>query len=272
MTLITPAELAGMLASATPPVVLDARWSGPGVLDRGREDFEAGHVPGSRWVSVEDELADRTKPGGRHPLPDREAFGSVLRIHGVRSDRPVVVLDASASQAAGRLWWMLVDAGLSEVYVLDGGFAAWQASGQPVQSGPAGRVEPGDVVVGPPALPVVCADEVADAHCGIWDVRAAERYRGESEPIDPRAGHVPGARSLPEQDNHRPDGRFRPLAELRRRFAQVRPGDIVYCGSGITASQTLLAMHAAGIDGVRLYPGSWSEWSSDPARPAERDR
>ncbi|SES02464.1 thiosulfate/3-mercaptopyruvate sulfurtransferase [Propionibacterium cyclohexanicum] len=267
MTLITPVELAGMLASATPPAVLDVRWSGPAAPGGGREDFEAGHVPGSQWISADDELSDRSKPGGRHPLPSRESFQTVLREHGVRRDRPVVVLDARDSQAAGRLWWMLTDAGLTDVHVLDGGFAAWQAAGLPVQAGPAEPVAPGDVVVGPPSLPTADADEVARASRNIWDVRAPERFRGDREPIDPRAGHIPGARNLPEQDNHRRDGRFKSVEELQRNLAQVRPGDIVYCGSGITAAQTLLALHIAGIDGVRLYPGSWSDWSGDPARP-----
>lgn len=270
MTLITPVELAAMLASATPPAVLDVRWSGPAAPGGGRKEFEAGHVPSSQWISTDEELADRSKPGGRHPLPSRAAFQAMLRSHGVRQGRPAVVLDAADSQAAGRLWWMLVDAGLREVRVLDGGFAAWQAAGLPVQAGPAEPVEPGDVVVGPPTMPVADADEVAGASRNIWDVRAPERFRGDSEPIDPAAGHIPGARNLPEQDNHRPDGRFKPVEELQKNFEGVRPGDIVYCGSGITAAQTVLAMHVAGIDGVRLYPGSWSDWSSDPARPVAR--
>lgn len=270
MTLITPTELAAMMASPTPPVVLDMRWGGPAAPGSGRAEFEDGHIPRSQWVSTDEELADLSKPGGRHPLPDRDAFQAAMRRHGVRQDRPVVALDGAESLSAGRLWWLLTDAGFPEVLVLDGGFAAWQAAGLPVQEGPAEPVATGDAVVGPPQLPVVDAADIAGVSRNIWDVRTPERFRGETEPIDPVAGHVPGAHNLSARGAHRPDGRFKPADELQRVFADVRPGDVVYCGSGVTASQVLLAMHIAGIDGVRLYPGSWSDWISDPSRPVAR--
>lgn len=267
MTLTTPAQLAAMLGDDV--VVLDARWSGPAGPDTGKDEFEKGHIPGAQWVSVDEELADASRGIGRHPLPSPHDFQADMRRHGVSNGSRVVVMDGANSQAAGRLWWMLKDAGVDSV-VLNGGFLAWQAAGFPVETGPAVIPEPGDIELHPGQLPQADSDEVAQTTVNLWDVRGAERYRGESEPIDPIAGHVPGAKSLPEGLCHRPDGRFLPAAELQAVFAGVAPGDIVYCGSGMTASQALLAMHSAGIDGVKLWPGSWSEWSrTDPARPVE---
>lgn len=262
--LIQPDELARLLAGDTAPVVLDARYPGPAATGDGLPDFRAGHIPGSRWIDVNTELSGPKRPdgaGGRHPLPDPAALQQTLRRLGVHNDSQIVVLDGGNATAAGRLWWLLTDGGLSGVRVLDGGFAAWQGNGGAVATGDPEPAAEGDVELHPGQLPVVDADQVAAATGRVWDVRAAERYRGESEPIDPVAGHIPGAGNLPSTEAQHPDGRFRDRAELAEFYAEVRPGDVVYCGSGITAAQTLLALTVAGrADGVALYPGSWSDW------------
>ena len=270
-TLITAAELAQALAGPNPPAVLDIRWQlgGP----PGAEDYAAGHIPGAHFLSLDSELAAPAggAAGGRHPLPDPERLGAALGRAGVGAEREVVVYDGAASLAAARGWWLLRWAGHRRVRVLDGGFAGWVAAGLPQQqSAPA--AEQGDFVPVPGGLPVMDADQAAAlARTGVLlDARAGERYRGETEPVDPRAGHIPGAASAPTAENVAADGRFQPVAVLAERFAGlgVKPGAEVgvYCGSGVTAAHELLALHLAGIDGV-LYPGSWSEWSSRPERP-----
>lgn len=274
--LIDVSALRAALAGPTAPVVLDARYLGPAATGTGLATFLAGHVPGSQWVDLDAELANPAiGPGGRHPLPDIARFEAAMRRVGVNQGSPVVVLDADNSLAAGRLWWLLRHAGHQDVRVLDGGFAAWQRAGGEVDTGHPVAVPPGDFTARAGVLPTVDADTVADLLDGpevtVWDVRAAERYRGEVEPIDPVSGHIPGARNLPASDNHLIDGRFRQASELRRLFADVRPGDVVYCGSGITAAQALVAMEVAGVGaGVRLYPGSWSDWISTGTRPVAR--
>lgn len=266
--LIGADELAGRLDEVT---VLDVRWqlTKPGSPPSGaRDEYEQGHIRGSHWVDLETELAGHG-PGGRHPLPSPEVFSSALRHVGVHADRPVVVLDGGNQMGAARLWWMLTDAGHRSVQVLDGGFAAWQAAGQPVESGPDRPSEPGTFVARPGARSQVDAAGVAEAVAAgrrVVDVRAGERYRGEVEPIDPVGGHIPGAINLPSTENFA-GGRLLAADVLRERFADLEQGDIVYCGSGVTAAQTLLALEVAGIEGVALYPGSWSDWVSDPARP-----
>jgi thiosulfate/3-mercaptopyruvate sulfurtransferase len=274
--LIDVSELQTALGGPTPPTVLDARYPGPAAPGNGLAAFLAGHVPGSQWVDLDAELANPARgQGGRHPLPDTARLEAAMRRVGVDQDRPVVVLDADNSLAAGRLWWLLRHAGHEDVRVLDGGFAAWQRAGGQVQTGHPVAVRPGDFAARTGVLPTADAQTVAelldDPDITIWDVRAAERYRGEVEPIDPVPGHIPGARNLPAADNHLIDGRFRPAGELRQLFTEVRQGDVVYCGSGITAAQALVAMEVAGVGaGVRLYPGSWSDWISTGRRPIAR--
>ncbi|WP_425309357.1 sulfurtransferase [Ammonicoccus fulvus] len=272
--LIQPAELAEALAGAHPPVVLDARYPGPAATGNGLPAFEAAHIPGSVWVDVDTELAGpHLGPGGRHPLPDPEAFAAAMRRVGVRHDRGVVVLDAANSLAAARLWWLLRDAGHEDVRVLDGGFAAWERAGGVVATGPAKAATEGDFAGRPGRLPIVGPTEIqALIESGVdprlWDVRTPERYRGESEPIDPVAGHIPGARNLPATTLFEDDGTFLPADRLRTALAGVNASDTLYCGSGLTAAQVLLAMEVAGVaEGVRLYPGSWSDWISSPDRP-----
>jgi thiosulfate/3-mercaptopyruvate sulfurtransferase len=248
-------------------VLCDVRWY---LADhgRGRREYGEAHLPGAVFVDLHRDLAGGPG-GGRHPLPTPADFAALLGRLGIEPSSEVVAYDDSGGAVAARLWWMLRSIGHRDVSVLDGGYRAWVEAGLPLTA---------DVVVRPPStypVPdrwtgIATADDVARASAAggvIVDARAAERYRGEIEPIDPRAGHVPGAVSLPHLDNLRPDGRHRPPAELAARFAAVGERPIVYCGSGVTACHDLLAMEVAGREDGLLYPGSWSEWSSDPDRP-----
>ncbi|MFB9376044.1 sulfurtransferase [Kineococcus gynurae] len=271
--LVSASDLASELSAdpdaGRPPVVLDVRWTlgGP----PGRIDHEAGHVPGAVFVDLDTELAGAHAPGsGRHPLPDRDRLTEVLRRAGVRRDSRVVVYDARDSTSAARAWWVLTWAGLRDVRVLDGGLAAWVATGAAVAAGPE-HPEPGDVILEPGTLPTLDAGSAAAvARSGtLLDSRSAVRYRGEQEPVDPVAGHVPGAVSAPTTENVDASGRFLPPDALRERFAGLgaASGEVgVYCGSGVTGAHQVLALRLAGLDGV-LYPGSWSAWITDPARP-----
>ncbi|WP_203566569.1 sulfurtransferase [Aestuariimicrobium ganziense] len=268
--LVQPAELAELIASDDHVMVLDVRWYLTDA-ERGRREYDAGHVPGSRFVPIEHDLsapvADDGR-GGRHPLPSADDLQAALRRAGIDDDSHVVVLDQGPSLGAGRAWWMLRDAGLERVQVLDGGFAAWQEYGGAITTD-LPEVRPGTVTVRPGQLPSVDADGVRahlDAGGRVVDVRAAERFRGEVEPMDAVAGHIPGALNLPatELQDH---GRFRPADEVAEMLSGLQPGDVLSCGSGITAAQALLAAEHAGISGLRLYPGSWSDWISDPDRP-----
>jgi thiosulfate/3-mercaptopyruvate sulfurtransferase len=237
----------------------------------GREEYAAGHVPGASYVDVDADLAGPPGPRGRHPLPDPVGFQAAMRAVGVSADRPVVVYDDWAGRAAARCWWLLRFHGHPDVRVLDGGWSAWTRAGQPVETGDGPEVEAGDFVVLPGSVPVVDVDDVRLVQV-LVDARAPERYRGETEPIDPVAGHIPGAVNVPTSRNLADDGRFRSADELRAVYAEVGavPGESVaaYCGSGVTAAHDVLAMQIAGIDAA-LYPGSWSEWVADPTRPVE---
>ncbi|MFF2269823.1 sulfurtransferase [Cellulosimicrobium cellulans] len=274
--LVAAPDLAESLAGDRPPVVLDVRWA-LGVTD-GREQHRAGHVPGAVYVDLETELAaPPSAAAGRHPLPDPADLQAAARRWGVRADRPVVVYDAVGGTSAARAWWLLRWAGHDDVRILDGGLAAWQAAGHALDEGEV-RPEPGDVVVTPGGMPVLDADGAADlATSGVLlDARAGERYRGEVEPVDPRAGHVPGAVSAPTTDNLAADGTYLDAAALRARFAglgvlhgvdDAPPTVGVYCGSGVTAAHEVAALATLGVEAA-LYAGSWSQWSNDPARPA----
>ncbi len=262
--LISVAELADALGRVT---VLDVRWrlGGP----PGEPEHAAGHVPGAAYVDLDAALASPQGPGtGRHPLPDVEAFGQAMRAAGVDDDRPVVVYDDWSGRAAARCWWLLRWAGHAHVQVLDGGWSAWVDAEGAVATGPVAP-EPGDFVPRPGGMPTVDAEGAARlARDGLLlDARDPARYRGEVEPVDPVAGHVPGAVNAPTGANLREDGRFRDAQELGVTYAAARDRPTaVYCGSGITAAHDVLAMEVAGI-GAALYPGSWSEWVTDPARP-----
>jgi thiosulfate/3-mercaptopyruvate sulfurtransferase len=263
--LISAAELAERLDEVT---VLDVRYrmGGP----PGAEEHAAGHVPGAAYVDLDTALAAPPGPRGRHPLPAPEDFEAAMRAAGVSGDRPVVVHDDWQGRAAARCWWLLRWAGHDDVRVLDGGWSAWVATGGEVSTA-LEEPEPGDFTARPGQRPTIEADEVlafAEQHVLI-DARNPERFRGEVEPVDPVAGHVPGAVNVPTGANLRDDGTFRSADELREVYSVAEGGQVAaYCGSGVTAAHDLLALEVAGIEGV-LYPGSWSEWVADPERPVE---
>ncbi|GAA4287700.1 sulfurtransferase [Georgenia daeguensis] len=272
--LVGAEELARELAAPEPPAVLDVRWSL--AEPDGRPAYRSGHVPGAVLVDLETELAAPPSPAaGRHPLPDPADLQASARRWGLRRGGRVVVYDDAGGTSAARAWWLLRWAGLSDVRILDGALAAWRRTGLPLESGDV-VPEPGDVVLplaagADAAMPTTDADGAAAWPGVLLDARAGERYRGEHEPVDPRAGHVPGARSAPTTENLADDGTFLPPAELCRRFAGlgVEPGTAVgvYCGSGVTAAHEVAALASIGVDAT-LYPGSWSQWAADPARPA----
>ncbi|GGL18949.1 sulfurtransferase [Planomonospora parontospora] len=263
--LITPGDLAALPAAS----VLDVRWAlgGP----PGIESYRQGHVPGAVFCDLEADLAAPPGPEGRHPLPEAGRFQDAMRRLGVSGSRPVVVYDDAGSTAAARAWWTLRYFGHPDVRVLDGGLRAWTSEGRPV-SAEAPEPPPGDFTARPGGMPVLDADAAAElAADGILlDARAAERYRGEVEPVDPVAGHVPGAVSAPTTENLDPSGRFHLPHFLRERFNTLGavPGLAVgtYCGSGVTAAHQVLALEVAGIP-ASLYVGSWSNWVADPSRP-----
>ncbi|MEV0327239.1 sulfurtransferase [Micromonospora echinospora] len=269
--LVEAAELAVEIGQGHPPTLLDVRWrlAGP----PGRDDYTAGHLPGAVFVDLDTELCGPPGSAGRHPLPDPAALQAALRRAGVRQGHPVVVYDGGDGMAAARAWWTLRWAGHRPVRLLHGGFPAWVAAGLPVDTDVPAPA-PGDVTVRPGGLPVLDADAAArlaaDDRAVLLDVRAAPRYRGETEPIDPVAGHIPGAANLPAPE-YVTGGRFASGTALRDRFAAagVIDGQPVgaYCGSGVTAAQTVLALHLAGRPDAALYVGSWSGWVADPDRP-----
>lgn len=269
--LVDADRLAAELDRADPPTLLDVRWRlvGP----PGRDDYAAGHLPGAVFADLDTDLCGSPGAAGRHPLPDPAALERALRAAGVRTDHPVVVYDGGDALAAARAWWTLRWAGHRPVRLLHGGYPAWVTAGLPTSTG-VPVPSPGDVTVRPGALPVLdagAAARLADAAGLLLDVRAAPRYRGEIEPIDPVAGHVPGAVNLPAPEFVGADGRFPAADALRSRFAVAGVVDDVpvgaYCGSGVTAAQAVLALHLAGRLDAALYVGSWSNWVADPVRP-----
>ncbi|SJM61409.1 Thiosulfate sulfurtransferase, rhodanese [Actinomycetales bacterium JB111] len=267
--LITPREL-DELSRTTEVRVLDVRWTL--AKPDGRDDHLAGHLPGAVYVDLDNELAGHGEPtDGRHPLPAVADLQAAARRWGVNTGTTVVVHDESAGLSAARAWWLLRWAGIADVRILDGGLRAWREAGLPVETGPVDVAE-GDVELSEGHLPTLTTQEAgALPRTGVLlDARAPERYRGETEPIDPRAGHVPGALSAPTGENVTDDGVFRPAAELAQRFAALgaTPGTAVgvYCGSGVTAAHQVAALAVAGVDAA-LYPGSWSAWSNDPTLP-----
>ena len=266
--LIAPEEL----AAAEPTVrILDVRWR----LDRpdGRPEHLVGHIPGAVYVDLDTQLARHGAPQeGRHPLPPVEQLERDARSWGIDDGDTVVVYDDLKNLSAARAWWLLRHAGVRDVRLLDGGLAAWKAAGLPLETGEPAPPEPGSVTLRYGSLPVLTIDDAAafpDAGV-LLDARAGERFRGEVEPIDPRAGHVPGAVSAPTTENVDAAGRFLPPEQLRARFAAlgVDParGVAAYCGSGVTAAHEVVALALAGFDAA-LFPGSWSQWANDPDRP-----
>lgn len=264
---ITADDLARRLGAGDPITLLDVRWE----LSRpdGAQAYRDGHLPGAVYVSLENELSDHTVTGrGRHPLPSGAAVQAAARRWGVRTGVPVVVYDDWNRAGSARAWWVLTAAGIPDVRILDGGLRAWNGE---LQTG-AVDPEPGDVVVAHDdlyagALRTVIADAVAGAGV-LLDARAPERYRGEVEPVDPVAGHIPGARNLPST-TLLADGALLPEQELREVFGDSDGDVAVYCGSGVTASLVVAALASLGVDAA-LFPGSWSQWSAEPTRPVAR--
>ncbi|NQX10824.1 sulfurtransferase [Microbacteriaceae bacterium VKM Ac-2855] len=268
--LVTADELAEALASATPPVVLDVRWR----LDRpdGRPAYLEGHIPGAVYVDLDHELAEHGEPtDGRHPLPSVETLQEAARGWGLNDGDSVVVYDDLKNLSSARAWWLLRYAGVADVRLLDGSLRAWTGSGRELASGEY-TPEPGDVTLSYGALPTLSIEDAgAFPETGVLlDARAGERYRGETEPIDPRAGHIPGALNAPATENVDENGRFHSSEKLRERFESIGVrADApvgVYCGSGVTAAADAVALTLAGYEPA-LYPGSWSQWSNHPELP-----
>ena len=245
----------------------------------GERAYQQGHIPGARYAHLERDLSARvTVDSGRHPLPDKERLAAILGAWGIMPASQVVVYDDTGGAMAARLWWLLRWMGHSGVAVLDGGWGQWLQEGRAV-SPEVPPPAPAAFTVQPPLVEWVSSAALQDAMLHqtiqVLDARAAERFRGDVEPIDAVAGHVPGAINRPLQHNLAADGRFLPAAELRRQFTAllglVAPQQVVHmCGSGVTACHNLLAMEVAGLSGSRLYPGSWSEWIRDPSRPVAK--
>lgn len=264
--LITATELADLAGRGKATRILDVRWR----LDvpDGRPAYLAGHVPGAVYVDLDHELADHGAPvsDGRHPLPDIGRLQASARRWGIRHGETVVVYDDLKNLSSARAWWLLRYAGVADVRVLDGSLRAWTDAGLELEEGEVTQPE-GDVVLEYGALPTLTVAEAGalGSAGSLLDVRAGERYRGETEPIDPKAGHIPGAVSAPTTGNVDASGRFLPAEELRARFTGLGI-DLdqqlgAYCGSGVTASHTVLALTLAGVNAA-LYPGSWSQWSN----------
>lgn len=276
-TLISVEELAARLDHC---VVADCRHDlfKP---NQGAEDYAVGHIPGASFISLDRDLAGPKGDGrsGRHPLPDPATLRARLESLGLSDGRQLVVYDTDTGGFAGRLWWLARWIGHEAVAVLDGGLRAWREAGYPVTADPPPARPRGTLSGGTShASFVTAAQLMADQPRReklIIDARAPERWRGDTEPLDPVGGHIPGALNRPLQWNLRPDGRFKPAEVLRAEFSALLggrdPASVVHsCGSGVSACHNLLAMHHAGLAGASLYPGSWSEWCADPTRPMAR--
>ncbi|WP_226534036.1 sulfurtransferase [Microbacterium paraoxydans] len=267
---VSAVELNDLLTRGAPVRVIDVRWR----LDRpeaGHDDYLTGHVPGAVFAALDTELSTHGEPSeGRHPLPSTATLQAAARRWGVRAGDTVVAYDDAKGTAAARAWWLLRQAGV-EVRVLAGGLRGWQAEGFEVTTDDVSPA-PGDVVLDDVGRDALSIDEAAAfPEVGVLlDVRAPERYRGETEPLDPVAGHIPGARNLPTMLHLDDQGRLLDADTVLATFAEVgvTPGTPVaaYCGSGVTAAHTALVLHEVGIE-AKVFPGSWSQWSNTPGRP-----
>ena len=290
-TLIQVPELKALQASGLPLMVFDCSFDLPQPT-AGEAQFAQSHIPGAVYAHLDRHLSAPKDPatgcplpgtavnGGRHPLPTREAFATWLGSVGMGNAMQAVVYDRQGANYCGRLWWMLKWLGHEAVAVLDGGLQAWEASGGALQSGPATLHPTNKFTLAPELVNLVATKTIANNlkfaaqpdGPTIVDARGGPRFRGEVEPLDPVAGHIPGARNRPFTDNIGPDGRFKPAATLRAEFdallAGRDPATVVHhCGSGVSAVPNILAMELAGLGRTALYAGSWSEWCSDPSRP-----
>ncbi len=279
-TVVNPLISAGQLESLLSSegvFVIDCRFKLEDV-SYGRKAYQEGHSPGAVFLDLDEDLSSAIVPGetGRHPLPDPAVLEARLRELGMRNSDHVVVYDDSSSLHAARAWWLLVWLGHSKVQVLDGGLAAWRNQGGKTTASMTVKAWPGNFVAQPVADMWVSSGEVLKhldtPKWQLIDARAEPRFRGEHEPIDPVAGHIPGAICLPCSGNVDEQGRFLPAAELAKRFAALDSnGELVaYCGSGVTACHNILAAAIAGLELPRLYAGSWSEWITDPLRPVAK--
>ena len=278
-SLIDVPTLQALLNSSTPPLVIDVRFDLANT-DQGEALHAAGHIPGAFYLHLDRDLSGPRQVGdsffGRHPLPEREAFVQQMRRLGLQPGQQVVAYDAMDGMYAARLWWMLRWLGHEAVAVLDGGFAAWQAAGGRISSEMPTAQASHFSAGAPLEQPWSKQDLLASlGRVRLIDARAGERFRGEVEPLDRQAGHIPGASHRFFKTNLDAGGHFRPAAELKAEFEQVLGAfpaaqTVHQCGSGVTACHNLLAMHHAGLPGSRLYPGSWSEWSADPRLPLAR--
>lgn len=278
--LIDASTLHSLLAGPNPPLIFDCRFelANPAA---GQAQYESGHLPGAQYLHLDEVLSGPKVDAngvfrGRHPLPDRGVFAKALAQRGWQPGRAVVAYDASGGIFAVRLWWLLRWLGETEIVLLDGGLPAWTAAGLPLSTAaptPLARELPAALPA--PALPTMAADELLRrlGQLSLIDARAAERFRGEVEPLDTQAGHIPGALNRPFALNLQPDGRFKPAEQLRAEWQALlgQPSLVVHhCGSGVTGCHNLFAVALAGLGLGTLYPGSWSEWSSDPSRPVAR--
>ncbi len=281
-TLITPQQLMTMQGSGAPLRIFDCSFDlmNPAA---GEQQYLDSHIPGAVYVHLDRDLsvkgASDAASGGRHPLPSREAFARWLGKTGFDNTMQAVVYDRQGVNYCGRLWWMLKWAGHDAVAVLDGGLQAWVAAGGAVATGPQEPVSASNYALAPAiarlATTNLIADRLGSAAQTVVDARAAPRFRGEVEPLDPVAGHIPGALNRPFAANIGEDGRFKPAAQLRAEFEALLggrdPASVVHhCGSGVSAVPNVLAMEIAGLGTTALYAGSWSEWCSDTSRPVER--
>jgi len=275
-TLVSAGQLRDMIDAGS-VLVIDCGFD-LAAPDAGLAAFQAGHVTGARYLHLDDDLAAPAGPGGRHPLPDPDIFAATLRRIGLNAGQQVVAYDEAGGAYAARLWWLLRWLGHDAVALLDGGKQAWVAAGHALEHGEA-PVAPGDFLAAvPDAGQVVDADAVvanlAEQALLVVDARTPERFAGQPNPLDPVAGHIPGARNRFFKDNLDADGRFKSPTQLAADFTMVfgdRPADqvVLQCGSGVTACHNAFALAVAGLPGARLYPGSWSEWIQDPSRPVE---
>ncbi|WAP52786.1 sulfurtransferase [Arthrobacter sp. ATA002] len=269
--LIDVAGLQELLASGTGAVLLDVRWE-LGSTD-GNKQYQRGHIPGAVYADLETDLAAPAGKGteGRHPLPDPQDFAQTARNWGISRGDTVVAYDAVGGTSAARAWWLLRHAGLDSVYLLDGGIVAWHRAGLALEGGSV-EPPPGDVELSWGKMPVVQMWDVPAVVAGgkLLDARAKERYRGDREPVDPLAGHIPGAVNAPSASNLTEDGTFRAPEDLRASFEALgvrRNAPVaVYCGSGVTAAHEVAALELAGYRAA-LYPGSWSQWSATKGSP-----
>jgi thiosulfate/3-mercaptopyruvate sulfurtransferase len=279
-TLISAPELQALMQGKAPLMVMDCSFDlmNP---SKGRQDYEAQHIPGSLHIDLNHDLSAHgadCASGGRHPLPSREAFAQRLQALGLTNQTQAVVLDRQGANYCGRLWWMLKWCGHDAVAVLDGGLGAWTAAGGATRSGPPPMPAPAATpfelkpALAPAASTQDIAHQLGKPGQTLIDARAPARFRGEVEPLDPVAGHIPGALNRPFTENIGADGRFKPAAQLRAEFEQLLggrdPATVVHhCGSGVSAIPNLLAMELAGLGRTALYPGSWSEWCNTPGLP-----